>query len=143
MTDDKISGSIPSERNKIRLVNKSTRFGNHIADTIGFFLLLFLHALVLDGLLGIVPEDGSNILGIYFFVLYVLYHALFEHFFGKTPGKFFSKTHVVTIHGERPSFMNIIGRNLCRLIPFDYISFLICKRGWHDEFSKTCVVYDN
>ena len=143
MTDYKNSDSISIDQNSLRLADKSTRFGNYFVDTIGFLLLLFLHAIILDGLLGVIPEEGSPILGIYFFVLYFFYHALFEYFLRKTPGKLFSRTHVVTVNGLQPTFANILGRNLCRLIPLDNISFLLSKRGWHDEFSNTCVVYDN
>ena len=142
MTDNKVLGINSSDTN-LRLADTSTRFANHFVDTVGVFFIVFVNAMVLDGLLGAIPKDGSPILGIYFFVLNFFYHALFEHYFGKTPGKFLSKTHVVTINGLRPTFANILGRNLCRLIPLDNISFLISKRGWHDEFSKTCVVYDN
>ena len=125
-----------------RIANKSTRFVNHLVDTIVVFFIIFLHAMVLDRLPVVIPEDGSPILGMYFFVLYVFYHALFEYFLGKTPGKYLSKTHVVTVYGLRPTFRNILGRNFCRLIPFDNISFLYTNRGFHDEFSKTSVVYD-
>ncbi len=140
MTDNKPL-DISSFDTNLRLADKSTRFANHFVDTVCVFFIVFLHAIVLDGLLGVIPKDGSPLLGIYFFVLYVFYHSLFEHFWGKTPGKFLSKTRVVTINGQRPTFSNILGRNVCRLIPLDNISFLISKRGWHDEFSKTCVVY--
>jgi uncharacterized RDD family membrane protein YckC len=142
MTDNKILDISSSDTN-LRLADRSTRFANHFVDTLGIFFIVFLHVMVLDGLLGVIPKDGSPLLGIYFFVLYVLYHALFEHYWGKTPGKFLSKTHVATINGQQPTFFNILGRNFCRLIPLDNISFLISKRGWHDEFSKTFVVYDN
>ncbi len=127
----------------LKPADKGTRLVNHLVDTIGFFIIIFLHAMILDGLLGVIPEGGSPFLGIYYFVLYVMYHALFEHFFSKTPGKFVTKTNVVTTAGQRPSFVNIVGRNLCRLIPFDNISFLFSKNGWHDQFSKTTVVSDN
>jgi uncharacterized RDD family membrane protein YckC len=103
---------------------------------------MFLHAMVFDSLLGIIPKEGSPLLGIYSILLYVFYHTLFEHFLGKTPGKFLSKTHVLTVDGQKPTFLNLLGRNFCRLIPFDNISFLFSKQGWHDEFSKTSVVYD-
>jgi uncharacterized RDD family membrane protein YckC len=126
-----------------KLVEKITRFGNHIIDTIGFFFIIFLHAMLFETFKVVIPEDGSTFLGVYTLVLYVMYHTLFEHYFSKTPGKFLTKTRVVTIEGNRPSFLTILRRNLCRLIPLDNISFLISKRGWHDEFSKTMVVYDN
>jgi uncharacterized RDD family membrane protein YckC len=129
--------------NNFKLADKGTRLANHIVDSIGFYFLIFLHAMILDGYLGIIPKDGSPLLGIYAFVLYIFYHTLFEYFLGKTPGKFLTKTHVKTINGLRPSFAKVLKRNLCRLIPLDNISFLIFKHGWHDKISKTCVVYDN
>ncbi len=134
--------NINFDQNNLRIADKGTRLGNHLVDTFGFFFIMFLHAMVFDSLLGIIPEEGSPLLGIYSILLYVFYHALFEHFLGKTPGKFLSKTHVLTVDGQKPTFLNLLGRNFCRLIPFDNISFLFSKQGWHDEFSKTCVVYD-
>lgn len=132
----------PTETEKLILADKGTRFGHNIVDTIGFYFIIFLHAMILDGWLGIMPEGGSNWFGIYFFFLYVMYHALFEHFFGKTPGKFLTKTKVVKKDGSNPTFMNILGRNTARLIPFDPLSYLFSDRGWHDQISDTYVVVD-
>ena len=136
MTSDLVS------ENNFQKASKEKRFVNSFIDSIGIIFLLFLHAMVLDGLLGIVPDDGSPLLGIYSLVLIVFYHALFEYFFSKTPGKFLTKTHVVTTNGQRPTFSNILGRSLCRLIPFDNLSFLFSENGWHDKISNTMVVCD-
>lgn len=125
------------------LARKGTRLVNFIIDKIGFYVLFFLHVFILDGLLGVIPEGGSPLLGIYFFFIYVLYHAIFEHFFGKTPGKFITSTIVVKEDGSELSFGTIILRNAGRLIPFDAISFLFSKQGWHDQISKTIVVYND
>lgn len=131
-----------TEIQKIILADTGTRFGHGIIDTIGFYFVIFLHAMILDEWLGIIPEGGSNWLGIYFFFLYVMFHTLFEHFFGKTPGKFLTKTKVVKKDGSKPTFMNILGRNTARLIPFDALSYLFSDRGWHDHISETYVVVD-
>ena len=120
-------------------VDRFTRFGNYIIDTIGVMIIIAIHAFVLDGWLHVIPEDGSPFLAIYFFFLYFLYHFLFEYFFSRTPGKFITNTKVVDEDGNKPSIKILLIRNLCRLIPLDNLSFLIGD-GWHDEFSGTEVV---
>ncbi|MBL4752041.1 MAG: RDD family protein [Flavobacteriales bacterium] len=69
-----------------------------------------------------------------------MYHTLFEHFLGKTPGKYITLTKVVDSEGNWPRIGKLFLRNLCRLIPFDAVSYLISKRGWHDKISGTYVV---
>ena len=125
------------------LARKGARLVNFIIDKIGFYVLFILHVFILDGSLGIIPEDGSPLLGVYFFFIYVMYHAVFEHFFRKTPGKFITSTVVVKNDGGDLSFSNILLRNVGRLIPFDAISFLFTKQGWHDQISSTMVVYED
>lgn len=125
----------------MQVADKGTRFVNHFIDMICFFTVIMLHAFILDGLLHVIPEGGSNLLGIYFFVLYFGYHFVFEHYFGRTPGKFFTKTKVTDIHGAKPTAKFLVIRNICRLIPFDIFSFLFSKRGWHDSISRTHVVH--
>lgn len=124
------------------IVGSEKRFGNFCIDTIGFFFLVFLHAMVLDVWLEIMPEGGSDWFGVYFFLLYVMYHFISEYFFGKTLGKFLTKTKVLNEEGEKPSFQQLLIRNLFRLIPLDPFSFLFSKRGWHDTISKTYVIFD-
>ncbi len=126
---------------QINYASKGTRFGNNIIDTIGFYFFIFLHAMILDEWLGLIPEGGSPIFGIYFFIFYVIYHLTFEYFFGKTPGKFLTGTKVIDSNGNKPNFKTLLIRNLCRLIPFDPLSFLIADRGWHDSISETYVIY--
>jgi len=79
--------------------------------------------------------------GILSLLLYMSYYNLFEIWLGKTPAKFITRTRVVTLRGEKPGGLDIMGRSLCRLIPFDTLSFLF-GADWHDRFSKTIVVSD-
>lgn len=118
------------------------RFGNFCIDTISFLFLVFLHAMVLDVWLEIMPEGGSDWFGVYFFLLYVIYHFVFEYFFGKTLGKFLTKTKVITKEGHRPSLQVLLIRGFARLIPLNPLSFLFSKRGWHDTISNTYVISD-
>ena len=67
------------------------------------------------------------------------YYNLFEAWFGKSPAKFITRTRVLTLRGEKPGWLDIMGRSLCRIIPFDAFSFLF-GADWHDRFSRTIVV---
>ncbi len=74
-------------------------------------------------------------------IIFLSYYILQEFFWGRTLGKFITGTKVVTADGTSPSFIQIVGRTLCRLIPFDWFSFLEeSPIGWHDKLSKTRVV---
>jgi hypothetical protein len=51
---------------------------------------------------------------------------------------------VVDENGNKPEYQTIMIRSLCRLIPFDALSFLgATSRGWHDSISRTYVVQKN
>jgi len=72
-----------------------------------------------------------------------LYYFICETFLeGKTLGKYATKTRVRKLSGENPTVKDIFIRCLLRFIPFEPISFLFGKKGWHDEFSDTHVVND-
>jgi len=129
------------DESNLTAANKFSRFCNFFVDQIGFLFIIFLHSLLLDGLLGIIPKDGSPWLGLYSLVLYVFYYCLFEFYFGKTPGKFLTRTIVMTEDGRRATFKALLIRSLCRLIPLDPLSFIFSS-GWHDELSRTVVVND-
>ena len=127
--------------NKPRLIlaGKGSRLGNFIIDIIGFYVLIFIQSLILENfLLGFTPDWFV----VYFYIFYLMYYTAFEHFFGKTPGKFLTNTTVVKKNGRKPNFVNLLGRNLARFIPFDGFSYLFLERGWHDQVSDTYVVFD-
>ncbi|MBL7941622.1 MAG: RDD family protein [Flavobacteriales bacterium] len=74
--------------------------------------------------------------------VFFIYYFLCEHFMnGKTPGKFLTRTRAVTRDGYRMKPGRTAIRSLCRLIPFDALSFL-GNHGWHDTISRTIVVED-
>ena len=71
----------------------------------------------------------------------LLYYNFFEILFARTVGKFITQTIVVDINGYKPHHETILIRSLCRLIPFEMLSFITMPaRGWHDSLSKTYVV---
>lgn len=132
-----------------RLANKRKRFVNFIIDQ----LFLLGLALIIGTLIGILlvyyfPSykyliNEENKLRDYLlgFTIALLYYSFFEGFTGRSLGKFFTKTKVITEDGKKPPFGAIFLRSLCRHIPFDHFSFLGNDSvGWHDKFSKTRVV---
>lgn len=127
----------------------SQRFLNLVIDT---FMLLILFFLSLVFLIAIMELNGNknfpdsfvkNQIAQYTFVscISLCYYNFFEILLARTIGKLITQTTVVTANGERPCHETILIRSLCRLIPFNAISFLgITPRGWHDSISKTYVV---
>jgi uncharacterized RDD family membrane protein YckC len=128
--------------------SSGARFLNHILDLLSVFILFFL-AIVLMGI--IVTILGINGIGTWIdglgdfawdiiaLILLLFYYLITEAFFGRSLGKFVTGTIVVNKNGKKPDFGAILKRTLCRLIPFDPLSFL-GSRGWHDSMSDTYVV---
>lgn len=118
---------------------KSLRLFNYIIDLFSssLFTSVVLHLLDLTRLA--VTIHSINVYALMFIFL-MSYYSIMEGLTGRTVGKFITKTRVVTITGERANFDTVLGRSLCRLIPFEPISFLLFDRGWHDKFTKTRVV---
>src|SRR3569832_1321886 len=72
----------------------------------------------------------------------IVYYGFFEGIFQRTPGKWITKTKVVRVDGGKPHLGQILGRTLIRLIPFEWITFILGDHpyGWHDRRSGTMVV---
>lgn len=119
--------------------NKTTRFFNHVIDILFFWILWIAHVFLFD--VETVADLSSGVVRIiYFTIFFFLYHFLFELLFGRTIGKFITGTKVIDEDGNKPNFLTLLVRNAGRLIPFNAISFLLFKAGWHDAISKTTVV---
>lgn len=71
--------------------------------------------------------------------IFIGYYLLFEGLWSRTPGKLVFGTVVANDDLQKPSFLQIVKRTLCRFIPFEPFSFF-GARGWHDSISKTRVV---
>jgi uncharacterized RDD family membrane protein YckC len=136
-------------RNKVKFnyAPVSKRIGNYAIDMLaivviemitGVFLILF------DGkdseIFSFLFTDNMGQL-LFVFLLNVFYYTLFEAITGKTIGKYFTKTKVITLTGEKPDWSRVMLRSVCRFIPFDQISFILdSDSGWHDSLSKTIVI---
>ena len=126
------------------IASNGIRFANYLVDyviTTGIvFGIPFLLSNSLDS-----DEylfDNNPVLDYGFsFLILLLYYIVMEGISNQTVGKFLTRTRVVSEHGGKPAFMNIVGRSFCRLIPFEAFSFLgSANKGWHDTMSKTKVV---
>jgi len=114
------------------------RFVHNIVDSIAMYIFAFAIGFLAIAIFG---EDVGLIIG---FIAFFAYHLIFEAIFQKTIGKMFTGTKVVSVTGEKPSFLALLGRTFARYIPFEPLSFLFYgsypTMGWHDRLSGTLVV---
>ncbi|MEH6658235.1 RDD family protein [Leeuwenhoekiella marinoflava] len=121
--------------------SSGVRFVNFSIDFIVFLLLVLIASLALDSVFVTSNNDLLMAIGYGMIILiFLAYYGLSEYFFQKTAGKYVTKTIVVTEQGNKPDGKTILIRSLCRLIPFDRLSYLVTKNGFHDRFSNTRVV---
>jgi len=105
---------------------KTKRFLNYLVDII---IISFIS--VLFGF----NSNGQNLTVA---IVLLSYYLLMEGAFRTTIGKLLTNTKVVDIDGTRVD--GIFVRTICRIIPFEPLSFLFGKNGWHDSISKTTVI---
>lgn len=132
------------------LTSDRDRFFNCVIDFVFILILIFVVSFLIVITGNIFQINIYNIwadilvgLGIWgtYFSFAVFYYLFFESVFSRTIGKFITGSIVVNENGLKPSFGIICIRTLCRLIPFDALSFLgKSERIWHDSLSKTYVV---
>lgn len=120
------------------------RFANYLIDSIVSYALVLMLAFgvgFIDGGEFFETETGKTLFIVGFYVLYFGYPGIMEALCGRTVGKFCTRTQVVNYQNKEASLGQILGRTLCRLIPFDAFSFLgDAASGWHDTIPKTKVV---
>lgn len=134
------SGLFPATNNK--------RFFNHLIDTTAIYFI----AANLDPILAFVEQwvpvlwileslEDTDDLGLLLtgILVTLLYYVPQEALLGRTIGKLITRTKVVSLDGTRPGLLQLIGRNLARLVPFEPVSFLK-STGWHDRWSGTLVI---
>jgi uncharacterized RDD family membrane protein YckC len=132
------------------LASKGQRFLNYIIDTIIIYSIIFglsfITALIADlfeanGFLEWLQNINSLEEYLIYFLIMIPYFTLMESVFSKSIGKFITRTMVVLEDGSKPDSGTILRRTLCRIIPFDNLSFLgTPSRGWHDSITHTYLV---
>ncbi|OUS00937.1 hypothetical protein A9Q86_09310 [Flavobacteriales bacterium 33_180_T64] len=118
------------------------RLGHILLDT--FLILSIFSTYVFDYYTRDLMMSLDNLVGERFAVTLVfvffssIYYLIFEGLFKSTPAKFLTQTSVVNLKNEAVSFQNILGRTLCRRLPFNAFSFF-GKLGWHDSLAYSTV----
>lgn len=108
---------------------------------INFILDRFIFAFLLGFIIALGSDSDSSAVAIFSVILFTVgFHIFFESIWQRTPAKWLTRTKVVNQLGEKPTFLQIVGRNFARWIPFEQFSFLFSPIGWHDSLSKTIVV---
>ena len=120
------------------------RFVNYLIDIVVSYLVAMVVFLICSLVLPD-PENPVVLLAtiVLVFSSFLAYYSIMEIKWQKTVGKFATKTQVIMVNGEKPKEKDIVLRTLCRLIPFDWVSYLFMKNGFHDVLSKTKVVKDS
>lgn len=129
------------DEEELEAAGLGSRIINYLFDLLGIGLFTFVIGTVLSilGLEKILLETNNLLMG---FLIATTYYSVLEGLTSRTLGKFITGTYVVTDEGLKPSFPTILGRTLCRFIPFEALTFLISSVGFHDRLSHTRVVKD-
>lgn len=118
------------------------RFVNYLVDNI-FMAFLLVFILTTAGVDIVAFTKNSLSVQLYTLPLMLVYYTLMEFAFGKTIGKFFTKTRVISLDGNRLTFGQCLFRAVCRIIPIDFVSgFLFNGNFWHDSIPNTKVIED-
>lgn len=119
-------------------VTRLSRFFNLSIDTL-VILTFAISNMALLKYQGLMLElDITNWQTYLFYAFHSLtYYFILEIIFLQTIGKLHNNSQLKL---NKPRFPTIIVRTLSRKIPFDALSFLIGKNGWHDTLSETSVV---
>ncbi len=120
------------------------RFLNQFLDQI--FIQIIAGAIIFGGAYLNGGFGDNPIMGIWLGLgtisLYILYYLILEACFGTTLGKLITGTKVVNKEGNKPRFLQILGRTFARYIPLEPLSYIFGRYpiGWHDMLSGTYVV---
>ncbi len=117
-----------------QLAGKLIRFVNFIID-IGIITFLSVTISRQNN-----DSNNSSLL-----LVFIGYYIFLELVFGKTIGKFITRTSVKNLYGNKLTFLKILGRTLLRLLPLEAFTLLFDGKAdaWHDRFSSTIVIMDS
>ena len=130
--------------------NKGLRFLNFIIDYVSIILLTMLFFGFIAIVIVIInPESDiiyqleninpliDRVITVFFYALLIFLSEFLTK--GRSLGKFITGTKVVMIDGSTPTTKDYFMRSICRIIPFDVLTFL-GENGWHDKISNTTIV---
>lgn len=128
-------------------VSRWLRLANFVIDYIAMIfavgLVFFIVGMVVgeEGITGLDSALESIPDIVFGVVMFLVYYLPLEALTGRTVGKLVTGTKIVTEEGGKPSFGQVLGRTLSRLVPFEPFSIFRREgRGWHDTWPGIYVV---
>lgn len=128
------SSKIDKTKSEFTTIDK--RIINQLLD----FSVILILTLFFNMIIKTVFNSSEDFTEIILISVYFTYYIYLENKYQQTLGKYYTKTKVVTVNGEKPPLKSIIYRTFCRTIPWDIISFTLGHNGFHDITSKTRVI---
>jgi len=132
---DKIETSLKQE-----IKSRSTSLKNRVINQIIDLVVILIMIQSLNTLISLIFKTTEDFSLLTLIISYFGYYIYMENKYQQTLGKLYTKTKVVTLSGAKPRLIKIIKRTFLRTIPYDVISFIIDKNGFHDINSKTNVI---
>lgn len=133
----------------VKTINGWPRFGHFLIDSI---IVQILYSGIEYAILGIWwLFDAYDIAYIFFSQAYGLlfffsgfYYFIFEWKWGKTPGKYVTRSVAVDEYGNPLELRHAAVRALVRYLPFEAFSCIGSPSyGWHDKFAETYVIKES
>ncbi len=123
----------------MKTVGEGTRILNFLVDTSLVFLVAYYSY---GGWNWYVRYWGypSYKFSWFFFGFLFIYYFLFEIFFSRTPGKWFTGSKLVNASGSKASIAAVFIRSLTRLTVIDLFFIPFFGMPLHDSLSKTRVI---
>ncbi|AUP79256.1 RDD family protein [Flavivirga eckloniae] len=118
----------------LNLANEEERGENLIID--------FIISSILGLAIAFLTFKNFTLVLLTYLLVRFIYYLVFEYLFGRTPGKYQTRTKVVNRIGEKPTLIRLAKRNLSRFISI-LSGISDDERALHDSFSNTFVVKDN
>ena len=125
--------------------SRTRRVLNYVVDTIAFYACTFFVSAVLGFYLGLAGFDVERLFSgalpyLLSVSIYFLFYGFFEGVFGRSPGKWLTRTEVVDLDGARPSFAHVLARTFARFLPLAPIWLALHGIALHDRVTSTRVV---
>lgn len=124
------------DKTKSEFTTIDKRIINQLIDFSAIFVLTLFSNMIIKAAF----NSSEDFTGIILMAVYFFYYIYLENKYQQTLGKYYTKTKVVTVNGEKPTLKSIVFRTFCRTIPWDIISFTLDVNGFHDITSKTRVI---
>ena len=116
------------------------RFLNFVIDYVAIYILSYALGYVLASIDNNFAYQEDSVYYIVSALILVLYYSCSEYWWGKTLGKFVTKTRVVLNEEGAVDYWTALKRSLIRLIPFEFFSLDNKTRMlWHDRWTNTRV----